>query len=252
MKLKVVLILAFVCSIFSCKNGEESTTTPEVKNGSIVGSIDLKDEFGVNLPLDSGMIVSAINATNLYAVFTDTIGNFLIDDVEPGTYTINYTKDGFGTYKRFNVVVPSTGVPTSLANTNILGQKSTTLISALNVNYDSTNSNFNFPCVVNPTPSSTQLRGIRLFFGTSNLVTSTNYTYTPTQFWTAQTANGEVENFDPTLLTSNGFNSGDSVWVIAYGESLVTNTYADSSTGKPIYPNINISSPSNSVGFVIP
>jgi hypothetical protein len=198
------------------------------------------------------MIISAINSTNLYAVFTDTLGKFLIDDVEPGTYTINYAKDGFGTYKRFNIVVPSTGAPTTLANTNILGQKSTTIISMLIANYDTSNAKFNFPCNVNPAPSSSQQRGIRLFFGTSNLVSSLNYTYTPTQFWTAQTANGEVENFDPAVLFSNGFNSGDSAWVIAYGESIVTNTYSDSSSGNPIYPNINYSNPSNVVGFLIP
>jgi len=252
MKLNVVLIVAFVCSIFSCKNGEESTTTPEVKNGSIEGSDDMTDEFGVHLPLDSGMIVSAINATNLYAAFTDTLGKFLLDDIEPGTYTVNYSKDGFGTYKRFNVVVPATGAPTTLANTNILAQKSTTLISSLSVDFDSTNAKFNFPCNVNPTPSSSQLRGIRLFFGKSNLVSLFNYTYTPAQFWTAQTANGEVKNFIPTALISNGFNSGDSAWVIAYGESIITNTYADSSSGKPVFPNINSLFPSNVVGFIIP
>lgn len=252
MKLNVALVLVIIFSVFSCKNGEESTTTPEIKNGSISGSVDLKDEFGNQLPLDSGMMISAINATNLYAVFTDTIGNFLLDDIEPGTYTIIYTKDGFGTYKRFNVVVPSTGAPTTLANTNILGQISTTLISALVANYDSANAKFNFPCIVNPAPSSSQQRGIRLFFGNSNLVSSSNYVYSPAQFWTAQTTNGEVENIDPSSLTSNGFNSGDSAWVIAYGESMVTNTYADSSSGNPIYPNINSSNPSNTVGFKIP
>jgi hypothetical protein len=252
MKLNIVVIVAFALFIFSCRNGEESTTTPVVKNGNISGSVDLTDEFGMRLPFDSGMIVSAINATNLYAVFTDTLGNFLLDEIEPGKYSINYSKDGFGTYKRFNVVVPSTGAPTTLANTNILGQKSTTIISALSVNFDTTNGVFNFPFVLTPTPSSLQQRGIRLFFGESNMVSSTNYTYAPAQFWIAQTTNGEVKNFDPVVLKSNGFSSGDSAWVIAYGESMVINTYADSSSGNSIYPNINSSNSSNVVGFIIP
>lgn len=252
MKLNIVLIVVIALFIFSCKNGEESTTTPELKNGRINGSVDLTDEFGTLLPFDSGMIVTALNTMNSYVVLTDTLGNFSLNDIIPGTYTINYSKNGFGTYKRFNVVVPSTGAPTILANTNVLGQRSTTLISALNVNYDTTNAKFNFPCIVNPTPSIAQQRGIRLFFGLSNSVSSTNYIYTPAQFYTAQTSNGEIKNFSPAALTSNGFNSGDISWVIAYGESLVTNSYADSSSGNPIYPNINSSNPSNVFGFIIP
>ena len=84
------------------------------------------------------------------------------------------------------------------------------------------------------------------------IVTHDNYQYAPANTWLASSSSGSILNYSPTELYSNGFSSGETVFVIAYGESKYSNSYTDPVTGKKVWPNVNSDSPSNVVSFVLP
>jgi len=247
--MKPLVVLTALLLIFSCKKDDENQDV--TRYGKIQGTIRLTDEFGVELASNDGMVITAgagedgISASD---------GTFSVDGLPSGTYHLEYSKSGFGTFKKFNIQVnanTSTGI-TVLQGVDYLGQKSTTVVSQLTASVNMTDTTLSFGCSLTPAPTVVQPRSFRLFFAKQSSVNTDNYLYTPSNSWTATVSPGLVTGFDTDNFYNNGFAPGDSVYAIAYGESIRTNTYTDPVTGKKIYPNLNSGSPSNIAGFILP
>jgi hypothetical protein len=141
---------------------------------------------------------------------------------------------------------------TTLNGIDYLGEKSSTVIGNLSSGFNANDSTFTFGCDVSTTPDANHPRSFWLFFNKSSNVSYQNYLYTPSTTWTATVGAGIITGYQRNNFFSNGFASGDSIYMIAYGESIHTNSYTDPETDKKVFPNINMQSPSNVVGFVLP
>ncbi|MBL0342750.1 MAG: hypothetical protein IPP71_18780 [Bacteroidetes bacterium] len=95
------------------------------------------------------------------------------------------------------------------------------------------------------------IKGNQIVFSKNALLSSSDYEYTPGQKWMATGANGSITNFSALNFFNNGFNRGDTVYVVAYGESFYSNIYIDPANGKKVFPNVNAAHPSNSALFIL-
>ena len=240
-----IIALAFCVGFVSCTK-EEDPDAPA--KGSITGKVRLADEFG-NVITDHGQ-VGVVTNTGKDGLTIEN-GSYLIYGLGDGTYDLTFTKYDYGTYKRFGVPVTNFA-NTELSGLDTLGKVSTTLITGLVVAFDVDDSTWSFNCNVSPVPDTVNRRGIRLFFSTNPSLSASDYEYTPGNKWMATSANGSITGFTTSNFLSNGFNKGDTVYVIAYGESVYANIYIDPATGKKVFPNVNVENPSNVAMFILP
>ena len=241
--LLIITSLALVTGFSSCMK-EDIEDAP--LQGSITGKVRLADEFGNILSDHEGVVLTT---TDDIKGNTNYAGSFLIYGLGDGTHTLAYSKGGFGTFKKFAIPVTNS-VNTELTGIDTLGRSSTTSINALAVipNADTT---YTFNCIVSPSPDANHQRGIRLFFSRNATVSATDYEFTPNQKWMATQSAGSITGFTASNFYNNGFSRGETIYVIAYGESWFANMYTDPVTDKKVFPNVNAASPSSVVSFVL-
>jgi hypothetical protein len=248
--MKIAFFLTFLMTLIlvsGCK--EDDDKQPPQNSGVISGQLKLSNEFGHDLFNYENMKV--LVQTGEFGMSTAS-GAYRIENLSPGDYNLVFEKAGFGTYKRFAIKVTAGSASTTLNGIDHLGQKSTTEIDNLSVVFNVNDSTFTIGCDVNPLPDASHPRSIRLFFSKTPDVNYQDYLFTPGNTWTSTVGTGTISGYERTNFYSNGFAPSDSVYVIAYGESIHTNTYTDPATNKKVYPNINIQSPSNVAGFILP
>jgi hypothetical protein len=246
-KLLIYLLLA-ATSLVSCNKDDGDNEPADPVTGQIAGKIVLADEFGVPFTVHSGVKVTA---KTYYYDISDGGGNYQVNNLTPGYYDLTFEKNGFGTFKKFNIGVVENAT-TEVSGIDSIGQQSTTLTSNLSISWNASDSTYSIGCTLNPQPSSTYPRSFRLFFGKTPAVSYQNYLFTPAVAWTAITATGVITGFEPAEFYNNGFYPGDIVYAVAYGEAMITNTYTDPVTLKKVFPNINSGFPSNVFSFILP
>ena len=89
---------SFILILFitSCSSDDDSPAAATKAN--ISGSVNLYNE-STNLVDLSNMTVSVLGTMPLISAVTDAEGKFVLSNVPFGTYTLEYTKNGYGTYK---------------------------------------------------------------------------------------------------------------------------------------------------------
>jgi hypothetical protein len=218
--------------ITSCSSNDDSPAAATRAN--ISGSVNLYNE-STNQVDNSNMTVSVLGTMPLNSAVTDAEGKFVLSNVPFGTYTLEYTKNGYGTYKKFGVVHGTNGQATALTATPSLGQVSTTNITGITA---STSANqVVLSMSTNPGGSAANRRYIRYFLSTSQSVSATNYSYYSPVF------TSQINPFEKTILAteliSAGFTSGQQVYVRAYGDSFWDNAYDSPEFNRRIFPNLN-------------
>lgn len=239
-------LLGLVFFITGCDSGGDSDSE-NAKSGIISGSVNLYDE-GTTAIDNSGMTVIAFDDTRSVSGTTDVQGNFTLNDVPFGTYTLMYQKNGFGTFKRFGLSHADTGTGiTQLNEIPSLGELSTTQVPNLEARVEG--SDVFLSVTTNPGGNNSNSRYIRYFLHTNTNVSNENYTYF---------SSGIVSRINPLELTLNaqdlinaGFTSGQTVYAKVYGDSFWSNHYEDPELGRTIFPNLNGTS-ANFVSFVVP
>jgi hypothetical protein len=243
-----LFIVALSLVFTSCK--KEDDDDPNMPGtGKISGQLKLTDEFGNDL--GSHRDVKVTVQTSEFGVSTSG-GIYQINGLKADTYVLTYEKNGHGTFKKFNIVVGPGSNGTSINGIDYLGAVSTSVISNLTASINPTDSTLTFGCDVSPMPDVTHPRAFRLFFSKQSDVSAANYLFTPGNTWVSTTGSGNITGFQPSLLLQNGWLPSDSVYVVAYGESIRTNVYTIPGESKKVYPNLNVLTPSNVVGFVLP
>ena len=247
MNYTLLLLLIVTVATCGCKEDDNDPQTPV--SGAIKGQLKLSDEFGNDLSDFGGMKVST--QTGEYGV-SNASGIYRIENLPTGDYDLSFEKAGFGTYRRFQIKVVAGSGETTLNGIDVLGAKSTTEISNLFITFNNVDSTFTMGCDINPVPSTSNPRAFRLFFSKEGDVSFQDFLFTPNNTWTSTVGNGVITGYDRGNFYSNGFIPGDSVYVIAYGEAINTNTYILPGTNSKVYPNINVQTPSNIVGILLP
>lgn len=230
--------------LFSCSNNDNEPT-PATK-AAISGSVILYDE-GTTLLDKSNMNVKVLETTPLIQTTTNAEGKFVLSEVPFGTYTLEYSKAGFGSYKKTGVVHGTNGQATAISTIPSLGQLSTTTVT--NVTASVLNNQVKLSITTNPAGNTANRRYVRYFLSTSSQVSATNYTYFSAVFV------AQINPFEKTItqseLLSAGFTSGQQVYLRAYGDSFWDNAYDDPAISKRIFPNLNGTTVA-ATSFVVP
>jgi hypothetical protein len=218
--------------ITSCSSNDDEPAAATKAN--ISGSVNLYNES--TDPVDkSNMTVSVLGTMPMISAVTNTEGRFVLSNVPFGTYTLEYTKNGYGTYKKFGVVHGSNGQATALTAIPSLGQVSTTSITGLTASASANQVVLSIS--TNPVGSAANRRYIRYFLSTNQSVSATNYSYYSPVFIS------QINPFEKTILAteliSAGFTSGQQVYVRAYGDSFWDNAYDSPEFNRRIFPNLN-------------
>jgi hypothetical protein len=237
---------SFILILFitSCNSNDDSPAAATRAN--ISGSVNLYNE-STNLVDLSNMTVSVLGTMPLISAVTDAQGKFVLSNVPFGTYTLEYTKNGYGTYKKFGVVHGTNGQATALTAIPSLGQVSTTSITGITASASANQVVLSIS--TNPEGSAANRRYIRYFLSTSQSVSATNYSYYSPVF------TSQINPFEKTILAtelvSAGFTSGQQVYVRAYGDSFWDNAYDSPEFNRRIFPNLNASTVPSAT-FIVP
>lgn len=235
MKKKVYLLLIsiFLISAVACKKTSDPTPLPIV-DANILGTVNLFDEGTTSLS-NEGMVVAAEESVPFRSAISDVSGEFVMADVAFGTYTLVYTKDGYGTYKIFEVGHKNTGWSTTISEIPALGMKSSTVITSLSAMVEG--DNVHLALTTDPVASQQDPRYIRLFYGDQFNIGNTNYeSY-------SEIITVTDDPFEMILTKTNfnkmGYPSGSTVFLRVYGDSFYSNDYKDPQLGYRVFPNVN-------------
>lgn len=237
------LTLLFAVILYSCGSDDGISTPPDPTSGDISGSVNLYDE-GVTQVDPSGMTVR-IEGLSAQAT-TGNDGSFSLDDIPFGTYTLVYEKAGYGTFKKFDIEHNS--IATFIADAPSLGQQSSTQITDL-TSGTAMNGDILIGGTTDPVANNSNPRIVRVFLSDQGTVSATNFRValdatqvqiTPFEY-----------SFSQSDLLGYGFQSGQTVYVRAYGDSFFGNNYDDPILNRMIYPNLNATS-APAVSFVVP
>lgn len=256
---KTIVVAAIL--LFGCgKNSDHhSITVPDViqannTRGNIAGIILLYDEDGNALADKSGVTVSIDNST----VSTKTAfdGKFQFDSIPAGTYDISYSKDGFGTGKIMGLFHEATNHATTLIkNSESMAVNSSLAINNLVIKaFDPAVQQFGvtgFHIVPVFNNSSNKEKWVHLFFSDNSNVNATNYQ--ADYKIKASGAANDFTNFNMTTkwFESLGFKKGQTVYVIAYGDSFLSDSYTNPLTNQTVFPSLS-NQPSKAESLVIP
>lgn len=238
-------VLALLLGLVAC-NRNSDDPDPSPTGGKIQGAVTLFDDRTGQLD-DSGMRVTVEGTTPLRQATTSASGNYLLENVPTGRYTLVFEKAGYGTFRLFDVDHNATGT-TQVGVVPALGQISATQITALSAAPLG-------PVIGVSTTTSPAAAGganrriVRYFLHTANTVSGSAYTAYTQALQIGITPYQKI--FTREELNSFGFPSGSTVWVRAYGESFNTNEYDDPGTGRRVFPNLNQTSAA-AVSFVVP
>lgn len=99
--MRITALLVLAVAVSACSK-DKSSIDEVVGSDNISGYVSLYDE-GVGKVDDSGMTVTVEGVTPAVSAVTDAKGYFILPELRYGTYTLVYSKSGYGTYKRHNV-----------------------------------------------------------------------------------------------------------------------------------------------------
>lgn len=247
---KLLIALFFsVITLSSCTEKKDPPFEPATE-ADIMGFVHLYDDGTHELDSD-GMKVTIEGSSPILSETTIIDNNddyergvFTFVDLTYGTYTLIYEKDGYGTFKKFNIdhSYSDLNPPTILRESPSLGQISTTTISNLVVDESGVNPTLHFD--TNP-----ENGGIyRYFLSSSPDVSSEKYSfYSKNIISGINPSNVEISK---EVLIAAGFSRGDKVYVIVYGDSYFSNDYEDPDLGRRVFPNVNSASETKS--FIFP
>jgi len=235
-----------ICAL-SCK-GADGPAGPSL-SGDLVGYSYLYDLSG-NRAADNSGITVAVEGSSTTAT-TTADGRWTLSGLKTGTYTIAWTKSGYGMRKSVGLQFVGGGqvyygsislylIATHTA-TNLVA--TTSVVSTLK--YVNLSGNFS--------GTTMQYMMVRFFVGTSSAVSSTpaNYLYTTSSSYSS-TPTTFSTSINTQSLTSAGIFSGSTIYVIAYGDSYFGSTsYIDIATGRFVYTCLN-AVPSNVSTVVVP
>jgi len=210
--------------------------------GVITGTVNVYDDKGIlNADDKTGVKVVALNGTTQVGnAATLSTGKYTLANLPYGTYDLAFSRADIGQYKIYGVQVSNANAnSTTTVSTVQLGQISGTSITDFSYvgNTFGGAPGITYSISVSPSPSSSGRGYFRVFLSSSASVSKDNYVgYTDVRSIISNRANG---GFTKDELTGFGFTSGQTVYIIAYGESPQTNEYTDATTGKKVFPNLN-------------
>lgn len=191
---------------------------------------------------------------------SDNIGQWLISGAPLGTYTITYSKAGYSTVVVKGIKISNT-FPNYAIDEDYQKLPTATITKLPLTDFDNFTMDLNFipqgtdtaysleiSAVMVPAPPPTgQSKGYRIFIGSDETVSPSNYIYQ--EYKSTTSANIDL-SFDNTWFTAQGITSGQTLYAIIYGD-VSFNQEIEKSDGTIIFPNLS-ETPSNLASVVLP
>lgn len=231
------MLLLIGTLLYACKKetGPQGQAGPSL-TGNLSGYVFLTDQYQQKIyPLSNTTV--KIASSSISAV-TDSSGKYTFSNLTTGTYEIDYTHAGCGSFKKTgqqflgggNLLVSDVHLSvipafTILKDSAYITQKDT---SQINVK------------IVLGNSDSTRTRGLIYFVGTAPNVSSDPSTYL-ISFTGNATQNKNTELFAITVVSlyRAGFHPGQSIYIKPYPTSS-GGTYEDPDTGETIFPTLGM------------
>ncbi|WP_198045134.1 carboxypeptidase-like regulatory domain-containing protein [Spirosoma montaniterrae] len=235
-----MLISALATGFVSCKK-EDNPVVPV--GGQLSGQVQLWDSRTNTLADHSGVTVS-IDGPSAETALTDASGNYVFKDLRYGDYNLTFVKNGYGTYRLFNVAHrQATTAPTTMVNTVQLGQQTTTSIRSFTITGTTYtgNSGVSFQTTVSPNPTVSDRVYIRHFLSNDSTVSNTRFTFASPL--TSLISNNATSGFTKNDLLAAGFKTGQTIYARIYTDSFQSNSYKNPVTNTWVFPNLNVAAP---------
>ncbi|MBM2845449.1 MAG: hypothetical protein HW407_761 [Bacteroidetes bacterium] len=236
------LLLLALSNLTSC-SGPEGPAGLNLK-GNIVGKCYINLLSGT-VTDHSGILVSA-EGTGLTAL-TDKDGWYTLNDLPTGTYTVAFSKSGYGTWKNpgFQIVGGGT-VQGPYAYIYPLPDFSITNLTAR-----AFSTSINLQGTVTG-PQSSNYRYGMFFIGRASNVSSNPQTYLlASQFYLPGNSSTVLAILDTMVLHQAGILKGQTAYIVAYSDGSYGISYTDLQTRRRIYPFLS-QTPSNTVNAIVP
>lgn len=240
------LLFLLTCLLFAygCKgsDGAAGPTGPSL-SGSLVGFAYLYDVNGIRATDNSGITVSIEGQTA--TATTNSAGKWVLPNLQTGIYTLVFSKAGYGTQKTIEFQFTGggeeyVGIKSVCKLPNFFATGLSATVSSLSIS-------------LNGTLSGAESIGFHTthFFVAMNSNVSSN----PANYLYSLTLTTNSLSFSSSIavpsLNSVGITSGQTIYIVAYGETSPSSSYVDLATGRLVYPNVS-SLPSNVVSVVVP
>ena len=226
-----------------------------IATGSAAGFVKLYDEYGFLLQEKQGVTVTVSDTDPVVSATTNASGRYQLDDLETGTYEIEFSKDGFATYTYFFKFIA--GPVTNYLGFVDMVERSSTVVSGLEIGYDQESWMYLVRCTLQPEPLPDNPINIRYFIGDSQNVSSSNYNSTVLDHFDRLyndmigSSPGQIEYLSDELTDAlSEYATGTTVYIIAHGCPENADPYEDYN-GNTVFPGINTTG-SNIVTCTIP
>lgn len=259
-----VFLLVTIFVVIGCEGEEGKRGLPApVLRGSITGNVTTAVKADI-----AGIEVKIVETSQ--TTKTDSLGNWTINDVKAGIYTLEFSKAGYGTSKILNYSFVGGGV-SRVTSSITLTKLPTHTATHIDLIESPTDDQGQFSCIVNFTPEApyNELRFFRVYFSKNR-----NFVPTTGDFFFTTTFTGLKSNpySDVTFrirsiaLLLKSKNSANSMSPFVKGDSVYVAVCASASSGSSplstsgFYDNLNfgqyvytdVTAPTNTVSFVLP
>ncbi len=273
-----IVLLCAIVTVFSSgcegEQGKQGLSAP-ILYGSIQGNIYIPNKTEL-----SGVQVKIEETSQM--TLTDSLGHWRLDNIPTGIYTLEFSKDGFGTSKIMNYQVMGGGLTTVNSRPALVELPKYTVTSIELLEKPSLNDGQHFACAINFAPESPpdEHHPFRVFFSKDKNFNAKrgNYFFTVTfevlqsvpyssasvrltgiidQLKSREAVYPFSQNPQFPLNPVNPFVTGDTVYVSVCGSSSVSylnsiySGFVDTeNSGQYVFTDIT--PPSNIISFVLP
>jgi hypothetical protein len=223
--------------------------------GTIVGKVNLYNEFSFQEDSLSGVAVSLLSGTFQQTTMTDSLGNYQFHGIKTNTYDMVFSKNDFGTMKIFGLThIAGSNTPTTVNNIQLLEMPEKTAVDSLSL--IGNNTGYTIFTVILDTSSNQYVQysqNFLLFVGKDANVSMSHYSFSlQTEELFNPDGNGGYTVVVDKSSISNVFATGDSLYIKVYTYNLFvhpTNSanyfselssgsfYIDPDDGYAIFPN---------------
>jgi hypothetical protein len=236
-------------AIIGCK-GTDGPAGPAL-TGTLTGYVQLIQSDGTPPKNMSGVNI-ALTSTSI-STTTDSTGKWTISNLQTGTYTIDFTKTGYGEARTTDRQFIGGG--TSIATTMVLNQPPNFTVSFDQSKTVTDSNSINFALVTNGVTDLQECKVLIALGTNSDLSASDPTKYLAATTWdfsADKTTHGAI--IYKSDLQVVGFTSGSTIYAIAYGLNYgfgnLFSSYYDPSTNNTVYTALG--SPSKIIQVMVP
>lgn len=225
----IYMCFLMCCALAACKDDVGTT----LLDGTLSGKVVLYDALSQELDSCDDVVVTAVNGKQEWSSLTNQRGRYQIDELETGTYTLQYQKEGYGIYKLYGYPFVGGEEASEVYDDVELVQEPAYYFKNLKVEMEEKGGEtyFNLNADVFHLPENETYVGMRYFISNQEDVSVKNYEV-------SEYANISVNNdqvFRAVLIDPELLETYHSLYVVVYPCAMCAHSYTEPEYGKKVY-----------------